>query len=387
MKRFLLIFQLLFICFAQLANAQTGELLGVASIGGKTNGGVIFKINSDGTGFDTLYSFNKVNASIGFSPAGQLVPGDDGKWYGILGFSNTTSDSGVFYSFDLTTHNCKKLFAFNSHKGTPSFGSIVKATNGILYLATSSDSVGSILCYNTADNSRIRVLNFDTTDGRLPFGGLLYTKNGNLYGMTAYGGAYNDGELFCFNPLNKTYKKLYDFNKVNGLHPWGNLIEAKDGKLYGMTSGGGVNDTAMWNHGDGVIFSFNPADNSYKKLHDFKWKEGATPQSSLLQAKNGKLYGLTWYGGAYQHGVVFVFNPSDNSFTDIHDFNDSDGSYPHGSLILVKNNELYGMTTRGGTHNCGIIFLIDTKNNSIKKIYDFDRVKGGLPFGDLSEIK
>lgn len=377
---------ILFLFCIKTINAQTTELIGEASAGGRSGVGTIFKINSDGTAFDTLYCFDKSNTTVGFTPVGKLMKANDGKWYGILSKTSTSSDSGALFGFDLATHSCKRIFAYSSHKGTPSYGNIVIMPNGKLYLAVSSDSVGCILCYNPDDNTHKVVLDFATTDGKLPYGGLVYAKNGKLYGMTAYGGAHGEGELFWFNLSNNKYKKVFDFGGVNGLHPWGNLIQAKDGKLYGMTSGGGINDTDSWNHGDGVIFCFDPSNDSYKKLYDLKWSGGATPQGTLLQAANSKLYGLTWYGGDKSHGVVFVFNPADNTYTDIYDFNDIDGSYPHGNLIQVNNN-LYGMTTRGGAHNCGVIFLIDTTNDSYKKICDFERAKGALPFGDLSEVK
>jgi uncharacterized repeat protein (TIGR03803 family) len=45
------------------------------------------------------------------------------------------------------------------------------------------------------------------------------------------------------------------------------------------------------------------------------------------------------------------------------------------------------MTSRGGAHNFGVIFTIDTSTNTYKKIYDFDRVRGGLPMGNLGEVK
>ena len=44
----------------------------------------------------------------------------------------------------------------------------------------------------------------------------------------------------------------------------GSLIQASDGKLYGMTSHGGSN-------GYGVIFSFDPSTSTYTKLKDFDW--------------------------------------------------------------------------------------------------------------------
>ena len=63
-------------------------------------------------------------------------------------------------------------------------------------------------------------------------------------------------------------------------------MQASDGKLYGMTTDGGSN-------GHGVIFSFDPSTSIYTKLKDFDGLNGCGPYGSLMQASDGKLYGMT----------------------------------------------------------------------------------------------
>ncbi len=70
--------------------------------------------------------------------------------------------------------------------------------------------------------------------------------------MTNHGGANDYGVLFEYNPTNGTLTKKIDFNSTgNGRNPYGSLVQASDGKLYGMTYGGGAN-------GYGVLFEYNP---------------------------------------------------------------------------------------------------------------------------------
>ena len=57
--------------------------------------------------------------------------------------------------------------------------------------------------------------------------------------MTYQGGANNFGTLFSFDPATNTQVKLIDFNTAQGTNPTGSLIQASNGKLYGMTYGGG----------------------------------------------------------------------------------------------------------------------------------------------------
>ena len=66
------------------------------------------------------------------------------------------------------------------------------------------------------------------------------------------------------------YTKLIDFDFSNGAYPYGSLIQASDGKLYGMTYGGGSNF-------EGVIFSYDPVASAYTQLKDFDGTNGAYP--------------------------------------------------------------------------------------------------------------
>ena len=64
----------------------------------------------------------------------------------------------------------------------------------------------------------------------------------DLWGMTSTGGANSDGVLFEYNVSTGTYYDRTDFaGTTNGCSPYGSLIQASDGNLYGMTSTGGTN--------------------------------------------------------------------------------------------------------------------------------------------------
>ncbi|MHB8261931.1 MAG: choice-of-anchor tandem repeat GloVer-containing protein [Bacteroidia bacterium] len=127
----------------------------------------------------------------------------------------------------------------------------------------------------------------------LPQGYLVQASDGMLYGMTYYGGANNDGVLFQYNPSTSTYTDKFDFGGANdGYYPQGDLMQASDGMLYGMTSAGGINL-------EGVLFQYNPATSIYTKKFDFGSTNGSYPVGALIQASDGMLYGLTNAGGTY----------------------------------------------------------------------------------------
>ena len=181
------------------------------------------------------------------------------------------------------------------------------------------------------------------------------------------GGSNGLGVIFSFDPSSSTYTKLKDFDGNNGANPYGSLLQASDGKLYGMTHEGGAN---------GVIFSFDPSSSTFTKLKDFDSTNGANPYGSLMQASDGKLYGMTPGGGSNNAGVIFSFDPSSSTYTKLKDFDGTNGSSPVGSLMQASDHKLYGMTSGGGSNNTGVIFSFDPSSSTYTKLKDFDNILG-----------
>src|SRR4051794_13855020 len=113
-----------------------------------------------------------------------------------------------------------------------------------------------------------------------------------LYGTTYGGGNDGGGTITKFIPASNNLTVVKSFESLVGNPTYTNFIQASDGKLYGMTPNGGSS-------GFGVIFSFDPSTSTYAKLKDFNYTngDGVSPQGSLIQASDGKLYGMTIYGG------------------------------------------------------------------------------------------
>ena len=60
--------------------------------------------------------------------------------------------------------------------------------------------------------------------------------------MTYSGGLNNQGVLFQYDPITDIYVKKLIFSATTGYNPYGSLMQANDGNLYGMTSAGGINN-------------------------------------------------------------------------------------------------------------------------------------------------
>ena len=174
-----------------------------------------------------------------------------------------------------------------------------------------------------------------------------------LYGTTGYGGNNNSGAICKLDAATNTLTAPFSFDAVDGRDPGKvKLLEASDGKLYGMTSRGGSN-------GVGTIFSYNSATATYTQLKGFDGTNGENPYGSLLQASDGRLYGMTSTGGSYDAGVIFSYNIATSTYTKLKDFDYTNGGNPYGDLVQASDGKLYGMTRVGGSNNVGVIFSYD----------------------------
>lgn len=85
---------------------------------------------------------------------------------------------------------------------------------------------------------------------------------------------------------------------------------------------------------------------------------------TLMQASNGKLYGVTPYGGLNNAGEIFSYEIAPNLFTPIYSFDGALGSAPIGSLMEGEDGVLYGVTPDGGQYGLGVIFNFNIFSNS-----------------------
>jgi uncharacterized repeat protein (TIGR03803 family) len=126
---------------------------------------------------------------------------------------------------------------------------------------------------------------------------------------------------------------------TDGAYPYGGLIQASDGNLYGANQGGG-NST-----GAGTLFKISPGSNyAYTVVYTFSGTDAAVP-NALIELPDGNLYGSSEYGGAHNRGTIFKFSPTTNELTVLYSFTNqlTDGDNPYGHLIF-DGTYLYGTT-------------------------------------------
>ncbi len=195
------------------------------------------------------------------------------------------------------------------------------------------------------------------TDGYFPASALVSDPAGNLYGTTLAGGSVCPicGTVFKLSKRGGTWTEtvLYSFGFSDGANPFGKLLLANDGNLYGTTNSGG-------DFGAGTVFALSPPARprgawTEKVLYSFTGgSDGAQPLSDIVQDPAGRLFGTASAGGS-GFGVVFQLRPGRKGWieTPIYSFTGAnDGASPYDGVAFDGHGSLIGVTSIGGDPSC-----------------------------------
>jgi len=369
----------------RLVNDAAGNFYGTTGSGGAFGFGSIYELMAGG-GEKVLYSFT--GGSDGWGPAGRMLRDGNGYLIGTAaGGGNFGGNCGgvngcgtawvlspagklrVFYTFTGGTD------------GANPAGGLVRGANGKFYgtteqggstagpcVAQSVSQFGCGVVFQLDRAGTYAVLHtFTGADGQFPVAALTLDASGNLYGTTLYGGGSASsactsqqpsgcGAVFKIDALGN-YSLLHTFNGT----PDAGWPEENDvtldaaGNLYGTTSGGGA---SQW----GAVYKIASA-GTESVLYSFTGgNDGAIPRSGLIRDGKGNLYGSTSFGPinssvqctASTCGVVFKLTPAGTE-TVLHRF--PGRSLPVGDLLLDQGY-LYGTTLGGGSGSAGVVFKV-----------------------------
>jgi uncharacterized repeat protein (TIGR03803 family) len=248
---------------------------------------------------------------------------------------------------------------------------LIQATDGKFYGTTNlggTNNNGTIFKINRA-GSLTTVYRFCSVsgcqDGANPSAGLLQASDGNFYGTTYNGGAYGLGTVFKITKAG-VLTTVLSFNGTNGSNPFfGSLIEGRDGYLYGTTITGGANN-------GGTVFRMTTV-GKLSRLYSFcaalNCADGSNPYGGLVQGTDGYLYGTTSDGGN-GYGTAFKLT-GPRKLTTLHSFNFTDGAYPEAGLVQATDGNFYGTTPQGGADGLGGTLFMITPTGDFTNLYSF----------------
>jgi len=365
------------LCFLFSAYQSQAHVWALTLNGGGFGMGAIIICNNDGSGLNVAHSFQ---GPAGYHPYGNILMASDGNLYGTC-YDGGTYGSCTVFKFEPTTQIYTDVYSFDIMHGDYPRSGVVEGPGAKLYGASSGGGAsGGGVIYSYDINNAVYADLFDLTSfsGTIPYGNPIFHSDGKLYGMTTSGGLYGAGVIYSFDVTNNIYTDVLDFDGSNGSNPKGSLVEGTDGTLYGMTSSGGANSA-------GVLFSYNPSEAGFNKLFDFSAATGSIPQGTLTVGSDGKLYGMTSAGGINSLGVLFSYNPVNGIYTNLFNFNQADGATPLGS-IMQSGNILCGATSAGGDYGLGVMFNFDMTNSTYTNVLNFNGSNGSNPNGAFLEV-
>ena len=322
---------------AALAIGTDGNYYGTTSGGGSGNSGTIFKMTSGGV-LTTLVHFSGTSgANVGSSPASPLLLAADGNFYGTTQAGGTKGGFGTVYQMS-PSGEMVSLASFTgttgSAPGANPAGALVQGADGNFYGTTTFGGTGASgwgTVFKATPAGVVTCLASFTGSGgvlpgQYPSGGLFAGGDGHWYGVTTGGGLYSQGTLFRV-ASDGSVASIYSFSgRSDGSAPNLGLVRASDGYLYG---------------GDGTaIYRFNPPPVPLTAPATQFVADEATLNGSITgEAYSGTTY--FEYGTTTSYGSSTVPQPFSPGYAVVPVFTEIDGVQPlttyHFRLVAVSS--------------------------------------------------
>jgi uncharacterized repeat protein (TIGR03803 family) len=347
-----------------------------------------------------LHSF--AGGADGATPYSTLVRDAKGNLYGTTLAGGSANLGTVFRINKKGVETVLHTFTGGSDGANP-YAGVIFGADGALYGTTyhgGSSGLGTV--YKITTSGSETVLHafqgiFNNHDGSFPYGGLVLASDGNMWGTTVNGGSQSDyGTIYGLEP-DGVVTVLYEFGANGGskdaLHPYSNLIKSSFGGneyLVGTASAGGP-------LGAGTIYSFLPSLEEAVGSYMPGSFDSDTPIGGLViwtqESNDVETLGAAPKGGLYGLGTLFEGDASCCEYAaTVHSFkgiNVQDGSFPYAALYHAQDGIYYGTTLKGGnSSDSGTIYSFAyTGHDTETPIYRFSGSDGSQPYGGLIEGK
>ena len=336
----------------------------------------------------------------GAQPEGGLTRGADGALYGMttyggtygvdpIDFSNgngtifrigTDNSYSVLYSFTLLNDG------FSNVDGRWPNMPLIAAPDGSFYGVTPYGGTydgGVVFHYSTTAGLTALhyFLSADDVSGSYPQAPPALGPGGVLFGTTEYGGSDfpNDGTAYSLNLDGSGFQVLQSFGGTSGLMlPNSQLLAASDGQLYGIA-------TSVNGYAGGALYRIAADGTGFTMLHEFDYgSEGGFMTVGVIpppiQGSDGLLYGATADGGSGD-GAIYRMATDGSGFTVLHSFaglgsghKNTGGGAVHAPVVFGSDGQLYGVTQFGGTNGTGTAFRMASDGSGFTTLYNFPAV-------------
>jgi len=292
--------------YAELVQDTAGNLYGTTFEGGDlscnapyfTGCGTVFKVSKTGKE-SVLHTFTGTD---GCNPDGGLLSDKAGNWYGTTKACGAVGGGAVYKLNKKGVLTLLHNFPSYQFDGlTPAAGVIMDA-KGDLYGNTidgGRSGKGTVFKIDTTGTeSVLQAFTGGTTDGCYVYGTPTMGSESNLYGTASECGSFNMGIVWKVNLKGKE-TVLHNFagGSSDGDLPFAGVIMDAKGNFYGTTNRGGASDV-------GTVYKLNKK-GVVTLLHSFAGSDGEFPNGSVLMDAKGNLYGTSTNGGSGSYGTVW----------------------------------------------------------------------------------
>ncbi|MDX1906507.1 MAG: hypothetical protein SF053_05675 [Bacteroidia bacterium] len=346
---------------------------------------VVFRMQPDGSAYTVIHTFTAtLDPTDPENPLPTLILHSNNRLYGMT-FNGGTANYGTLYSLSTTGGIVLEHGFANASLGT---GRLRSESDGSVYGISQADIVdfsGFVFRFQPGGGyQQLYLYSYAqrAVTGRNPTGApFLY--QGQLYGIATTEGPDRNGVLFRINPATGTYDPYYALSGVPvGANPQGALLRHDD-KWFGVNlsgtysaSGAGVSP--------GCVFSMAADGTSARTVYSLDYPEGLFPSGGIVSDAQDYLYGVASSDGGAGYGTIFRVKTDGTGAQTLHTFSLTDGAYPSHRLTWGPGNQLFGVTSRGGTADQGIIFRIGADGTGFMVLHAFTGPDGTYPSGALT---